>query len=97
MDVMNDTITPPAITISMAKKRMKGERTFERPAVSFPSIFREIPKPILSAERSRNKVEPADKAKLRMVKDVWNFLRIKSLREKEVSLIPAQQPRVFEP
>jgi hypothetical protein len=70
IDVMDDAITPPAITIRTVKKRMKGERMLERPAVSFPSIFRDIPKPILSAESSKNRVEPTDKAKVRMVKDV---------------------------
>ncbi len=69
-DVMNATMTAPAITMTTVKKRIKGERMFETPAVSLPSILKDIPKPTLSAESNRNRVEPADKAKLRMVKDV---------------------------
>lgn len=70
MEVMNATMTPPAITVRTVNKRIKGERMLETPAVSFPSILRDMPKPILSAESSKKRVEPADKAKLRMVKDV---------------------------
>ena len=85
----------PEVTAKTTMNRMNGEKMLERPSVRRPPIDKKMLRPIWSAKRSKKSVEPTESAKLIITVDVWNFLRNRSLKGKNVSLIPVQQLALF--
>jgi phosphotransferase system HPr-like phosphotransfer protein len=65
---MKEINTAPAVKIKKPMNIMKREKTVERPAVSFPSTIKDIPKPILSLNNNRKRVDATDNVRLMMAR-----------------------------
>src|SRR4030067_2242120 len=94
---MKEDIMTPEATAKITMNRMNGEKMLERPSVRRPPADKKMLRPIWSAKRSKKSGDPTESAKLRIAVSVWNFLRNRSLNGKNVSLIPSQQPALFQP
>jgi hypothetical protein len=94
-NAMKETITPPIMKVKIPVINTKPEKVTENPAVIFPSIIDEIPKPTLSAKRRMKSVDAIQSVSVVMIRVVWNFLRSKSFIAKEPSLIQVCQLAVF--